>query len=47
MAAAIAFIPAMISPILKKHNGALALGYAVFRTIEAQVERVVKFRTNF
>ena len=35
MAAAIAFIPAMISPILKKYNGALALGYAVFRTIEA------------
>lgn len=35
MAAAIAFIPAMISPILKKYNGALTLGYAVFRTIEA------------
>lgn len=35
MAAAIAFIPAMISPILKKYNGALALGYTVFRTIEA------------
>src|SRR5665647_1729750 len=35
MAAAIAFIPAMFSPILKKYNGALALGYAVFRTIEA------------
>jgi hypothetical protein len=35
MAVAIASIPAMISPILKKYNGALALGYAAFRTIEA------------
>jgi len=35
MAAAIASIPAMISPILKKYNGALALGYVGFRIIEA------------
>ena len=35
MAAAIASIPAMISPILKKYNGALALGYIGFRIIEA------------
>ena len=35
MAAAIASIPPMISPILKKYNGALALGYIGFRIIEA------------
>lgn len=35
MATAIVSIPAMISPILKKYNGALALGYVSFRIIEA------------
>ncbi len=35
MAAAIASIPVMISPIIKKYNGALALGYISFRIIEA------------
>ena len=34
MAAAMASIPAMISPILKKYNEALTLGYAIFWTIQ-------------
>jgi len=34
MGAAIASIPAMLFPILKKHNEALAHGYVVFRVLE-------------
>ena len=34
MAAAIALIPAMMFPVLKEHNEALALGYVVTRTVE-------------
>ena len=34
MGVAIAPIPAMLYPILKKYNESLALGYVVFRTIE-------------
>ena len=34
MGAAIAPIPVMLLPILKKHNEALALGYVVFRVLE-------------
>jgi hypothetical protein len=34
MAAAIAMIPAMMFPVLKGHNEALALGYVITRTVE-------------
>jgi acetaldehyde dehydrogenase (acetylating) len=34
MAAAIALIPAMMFPVIKEHNEALALGYVVTRTVE-------------
>lgn len=34
MGAAIALIPVVLFPILKKHNEALALGYVLFRTLE-------------
>jgi hypothetical protein len=34
MAAAIAMIPAMMFPVLKRHNEALALGYVINRIIE-------------
>jgi len=35
MGAAVASIPFMMFPIFKKHNEALALGYVVFRVLEA------------
>jgi hypothetical protein len=35
MAFAVAMIPVMMFPIFKKHNEALALGYVVFRVLEA------------
>lgn len=34
MGIAIAFIPVVLFPILKKHNEVLALGYILFRTLE-------------
>jgi hypothetical protein len=41
MGVAIAPIPVMLFPILKKHNEALALGYVVFRLLEVVTDFVV------
>ncbi len=38
MGVAVASIPFMMFPILKKHNEALALGYVVFRVLEAVID---------
>src|SRR5262245_18581692 len=37
MAAAIAMIPPVLFPVLKRHNETLALGYVVSRTLEVAV----------
>jgi len=41
MGAAVASIPFMMFPIFKKHNEALALGYVVFRALEAVIDFAV------
>jgi hypothetical protein len=41
MAVAVAWIPVMLFPILKKQNETLAVGYVVFRALEAVCDIVI------